>query len=69
MNSIGRIAYRGVMGRVFRKVGRALGDARGGDVAIKLLEDMARQRPRARSAAAAVGQMLERERLAEAAVA
>lgn len=51
--------------RAFRKVGRALGRARDGDVALGLLGEMVRRRPDARSAAATMGQMLERERLAD----
>jgi CHAD domain-containing protein len=51
--------------RILRKVGRALGRARDGDVALGLLQHMARRRPAVGPAAAAMRLSVERERLAE----
>ena len=50
---------------VFRKVGRALGGARDGDVALGLLDQMEQRRPAVGTAAAAMRRDIERERLAK----
>jgi CHAD domain-containing protein len=51
--------------RIFRKVGRALGRARDGDVALGLLEQMEQRRPGVATAATAMRQVIERKRLAK----
>jgi CHAD domain-containing protein len=50
---------------IFRKVGRALGRARDGDVALSLLDQMEQRRPAVGTAAAAMRRDIERQRQAK----